>query len=135
MHLSRITIMSGTALAIAALFLPFLEVPVAGVGTVGGVEGAAWPALIFLAVPVILAVTGDRAEGFAKPASAVTIVLCALAVVFAVTKLADALAAARSARDLVGDGGVGVGAWVLLAGCGLALAGSVFTLSRRVSTR
>jgi hypothetical protein len=135
MHLSRIAILTGALVAGIAQFLPFLRLPLEKTPTVGGVEGAAWPVLVFLALPVVLAVTGDRAEGFGRVAAAVAIVSSAIAVVFAVSKLADALAAARDARDLVGGGSVGPGVWILLAGCLVALSGSVFTLSRSVSTR
>ncbi len=126
MHRSRIVILTGAILAAVSLFLPFVDLPV--VGTINGLDGDAWPAAALLGVPAVLALIGDRAEGFGHSGTVLAVVAAAPAVVFAVFKLIDA----RKAVDAAGVGSLGVGVWMLLAATLVGLAGSVMTLSRKL---
>lgn len=130
MHPSRIVILTGTALGAVALVLPFVSSPL--IGTINGIDGYAWPAVALAALPALLALLGDKREGFWTPLALLAIVATAGAALFSVAKAIDAADAAQTARTLAGEGAVGVGAWVLLVAMVTALIGSVLTLSRRV---
>ena len=124
MHRSRLMMLAGSALALVSLPLPHIRLPV--VGSVNGFDGDSWPAAVVLLVLAALAVTGDRGEGFGVARALAAVALAGIAVVFTSFKLADALEAVEEA------GSVGIGMWVLVAAVLLALAGSVFSLSRKL---
>lgn len=126
MHRSRIIILVGAAVAGLALFLPFVDLPV--VGTINGFDGDGWPATALLAVPALMALVGDRAEGFSGTAALVAVAVSALAVLFAVFKLIDA----NDAISAAGAGSLGAGVWILLIATLVTLAGSVMSLSRKL---
>lgn len=130
MHFARWIILIGFALSAAALALPYLTAPL--LGNVNGIEGDAWPVLLFLAPAALLAIFGDRAEGLRPLGAVVAILSGAGGLLFAVAKVADAAAAADTARAVSGEGSIGLGAWTLVATALLALAGCVAALSRRV---
>ena len=116
--------LAGAALALASLPLPHIRLPVTG--SVNGFDGDSWPAALLLVVLAALAVTGDRGEGFGVARALTAIGIAGVAVVFTSFKLADALEAVDEA------GSVGVGMWVLVAAVLVALAGTVFSLSRKL---
>jgi hypothetical protein len=130
MHTSRVVILAGTLLGAAALLMPFVSSPMTG--SVNGIEGYAWPAVALAAVPALMALVGDRREGFLTPFALLAIVITAGAALFSVAKAIDAADAAQTARTLLGEGSVGTGTWVLLVAMLTVLTGSVLTLSRRV---
>jgi len=126
MHRSRLLILSGTAVAGLGMFLPQVRLP--GIGPVDGFDGAAWPLLLPLLPLVILALVGDRPEGFRAPSGVVAVLLSGTALAFAIVKAHDAVAAAAAV-----PGGAGrAGPWVVLAGSVLAVAGSLLSFSRRI---
>ncbi len=124
MHRSRLMILAGAALALVSLPLPHVRLP--ELGSVNGFDGDSWPAAVVLLVLAALAMGGDRGEGFGVPRALAAVALAGVAVVFTAFKLADALEAVDEA------GSVGIGLWVLAAGALLALAGAVFSLSRKL---
>ncbi len=124
MHRSRVMMLAGTALSLVSLPLPHIRLPVTG--TVNGFDGDSWPAAVVLLVLTALAVTGDRGEGFGVARALAAVAMAGVAVVFTSFKLTDALEAVDEA------GSVGIGLWVLAAGALLALAGAVFSLSRKL---
>ncbi|NNF68777.1 MAG: hypothetical protein HKN01_03315 [Acidimicrobiia bacterium] len=130
MHFSRWIILVAAATCAVSLGLTFLDTPT---GSTNGIDGDAWPILFFLALPVLLALVGDRAEGMRPFLALVTIVSAALAALFAVTKVVDAVRAADTAVSIAGSGSVGTGAWVLLGATVALLGGAAATLSRRVA--
>ncbi|MFQ5947704.1 MAG: hypothetical protein ACE5KX_02440 [Acidimicrobiia bacterium] len=127
MHRSRIVVLVGAALAAGSLPLPFMRRP--EFGTTNGLEGDAWPVLLLLAPVVIFAAFGDRAEGSGPIGAITSIGFSGLAVLFAVVKLTDAATAVRN----IDEGGIGVGAWVLVAASLVVLTGTGLGLSRRVA--
>lgn len=130
MHFARWIILIGYALAAAALALPYLSAPL--IGHVNGVEGDAWPVLLFLFPAALLALAGDRGEGFGPVSAVIAIVSCSVALLFAVAKVADAADAADLARAASGDGSIGMGAWALVVTTLVTIGGCVAALSRRV---
>lgn len=130
MHVSRIVILAGTVLGAVALLLPLVSTPLTG--SINGIDGFAWPALVLIGIPAVLALGGDRREGFWTPVALFSILLASTAALFAVAKSIDAVGAAQEARSLVGEGSVGAGTWLLLTATIAALTGSVLTLSKRV---
>ncbi|MBT8198634.1 MAG: hypothetical protein KJO84_09090 [Acidimicrobiia bacterium] len=130
MHFSRWIILVAAATCAVSLGLTFLDTPT---GSTNGIDGDGWPILFFLALPVLLALVGDRAEGMRPILALVTIVSAALAALFAVTKVVDAVRAADTAVSIAGSGSVGTGAWVLLGATVALLGGAAATLSRRVA--
>ena len=126
MHRSRVIILIGGLVALVALPLPLVDLPV--LGTINGFDGDGWPAAAVLVVPVVMALLGDRAEGFSGLGALIAVTASASGVVFAVFKLIDA----SDAIDTAGDGSFGFGVFLLLVGTLIALAGSVMTLSRKL---
>lgn len=126
MHRSRLVTLAGVALAGLALFLPQARFPV--VGPVDGFDGAAWPVMLPLAPLALFALLGDRPEGYRLPVAVMAILLSCAALVFAVAKALDAVAAVAA----VEGGAVRAGPWVVLAGVALALLGSLLSFSRRI---
>ena len=126
MHRSRLVTLAGVALAGLALFLPQVHLPV--LGPVDGFDGAAWPVMLPLAPLALFALLGDRPEGYRLPVAVLAVLLSCSAVVFAVAKAVDAVAAAGA----VEGGAVRAGPWVVLAGTALALLGSLLSFSRRI---
>ncbi len=125
MHRSRLLILAGTAIAAGALFLPHLRsMPT---GSVNGITGDSWPAAAVLGLAALLAVTGDRGEGFGPVRALAAIGLAAAAVLFTAVKLADASRAA----DLA-SGSIGYGIWVMGAGALVVLAGALLSRSRKL---
>ncbi len=126
MHHSRLVTLAGVAVAGLALFLPQVHFPV--IGPVDGFDGAAWPVMLPLAPLVLFALLGDRPEGHRLPIAVTTVLLSCSALVFAVAKAVDAVAAAAA----VAGGAVRAGPWVVLTGAALALLGSLLSFSRRI---
>lgn len=129
MHPARWTVVGGFAACVVSLALGFVTLPLTG--TISGISGDGWPILLILAIPLILAILGDRTEGLGPVASTAAIALCGVAVVFAVAKFVDA----RLAVDTAGSSGtatIGPGIWLMLAGAVVALIGSVASTSRRL---
>ncbi len=126
MHYSRLISLAGALVAGLALFLPQARFPV--VGPVDGFDGAAWPVILPLALVGMLAFLGDRREGHGVAVAVVAVLLSCTALVFAVAKAVDAVAAAGA----VEGGAVRAGPWVVLAGSVLALTGSLLSFSRRI---
>ena len=126
MHRSRLLTLAGVAVTGLALFLPQARFPV--VGTVDGFDGAAWPVMLPLAPLVLLALLGDRPEGYRIPVAVLALLLSCAALVFAAAKAIDAVVAAGA----VEGGAWRAGPWVVLAGCALAVAGSLLAFSRRI---
>lgn len=126
MHYSRIISVAGALVAGLALFLPQARFPV--IGPVDGFDGAAWPVILPLALVGLLALLGDRREGHGVAVAIAAVLLCCAALVFAVAKAVDAVAAAGA----VEGGAVRAGPWVVLAGTVLALLGSLLSFSRRI---
>jgi len=129
-HPSRWLIVGGSAVAALALLLPFISSP--ATGSVNGISGDAWPAVALLAPVVAMALLGDRREGFSAWATASSVLLTAAATLFAVQKLVDAVRATRL-DQAAGEVSVGIGAWVLVTGCVIALIGAAGTMSRRLA--
>lgn len=130
MHYSRWMILLGAVVSLVSVPLTYLQTPV---GTTSGLDGEGWPIVFFVALPVLLALTGDRAEGLRPALSLPAIISGALALLFAVTKVVDASRAADQVVAVAGEGSIGVGVWVLLAGALILVAGTAATLSRRVA--
>lgn len=128
MHRSRITILVGTGLAAIALLFPFVSAPI--IGGFNGIDGLAWPALVLLSPAVLLALVGDRREGFGTVGTLIALLSASVAVVFAAMKLVDSSLAADAIRLVAGEASVGSGIWVLLVACAIALVGSAMTLSK-----
>ena len=126
MHRSRLVTLAGVALAGLALFLPQARFPT--VGPVDGFHGAAWPVMIPLGLLGLMALLGDRAEGYRPFPGALALLLSCGAVVFAVAKVVDAAAAARPLEGAA----VGIGVWLVAGGAALALVGSLLAFSRRL---
>jgi hypothetical protein len=119
----------GALIAGVALAGPHVTLPVAG--TVGGIEGASWPALLPLVVAAVAALLAADRNLPPTPVSGVgLLVACCAATVFAAVKLADASAAV----DAAAGGSVGWGAILLLTGCGVAAAGSAVSVVAGVRT-
>ncbi|NNF65616.1 MAG: hypothetical protein HKN07_15340 [Acidimicrobiia bacterium] len=129
MHPARWTVVGGFVTCAISLALGFVTLPLTG--TISGLSGDGWPILLILAIPLALAVLGDRTEGLGPIASTAAIALCGVAVVFAVAKFVDA----RLAVDAAGSSGaasIGPGIWLMLTGAVIALMGSVASTSRRL---
>ena len=126
MHRSRLIILVGWAIVLTAMFLPFVEVP--SQGSINGFDGDAWPALILVSIPALLSVLGDRKEGFRRSLALIAIASAGGAVVFAALKIADAAKAADA-----GSGSIGIAPWLLIAGCVVALAGAVTSLTSKLA--
>ena len=126
MHRSRLVTLAGVVVAGLGLFLPQVRFPV--IGPVDGFDGAAWPVVLPLAPLVLFTLLGDRPEGYRLPVALAASVLSCAALVFAVAKVVDAVAAAAA----VDGGSVRAGPWVVLAGGALALLGSLLSFSRRI---
>ncbi|MBI5157462.1 MAG: hypothetical protein HZA58_05535 [Acidimicrobiia bacterium] len=124
MHLWRLITLVGTGFAALAMAFPFATLPVLGI--IGGIEADAWPALLPLTPVAAAAVFGDRERGLRPPVAIAVILTACLAVLFAVFKLSDALVAVN---DTAGAS-LGAGAFVLLGGTLIALAGTATALSR-----
>jgi len=129
-HPSRIAIIAGAGLGGVSLLVPFLSAPL--LGTIGGVEADAWPAVFLLLIPAATALVGDRREGFGLMAALATAACAAAAAIFAAAKAVDTLIAARDIRANGVAAQVGPGPWVLLAACTVVIAGIIASLSRRV---
>jgi hypothetical protein len=126
MHRSRLVTLVGVAVTGLALLLPQARFPSAGL--VDGFRADAWPVLLPMLPLALFAVFGDRPEGYRTPLAILAVVLSCLALVFAVAKVVDAVAAAGA----VEGGAVRSGAWVVLAGTGITLLGSLLSFSRRI---
>jgi len=125
-HRSRIVVLVGILLTGGAAFLPYTHLPT--VGSINGIDGAAWPALLPLTIVLLIAVVGDRVEGNRLIPGIISTIFSCAAVVFAVVKINDALLSVRDTEDAA----VGAGPWVLLAGTIVVLAGSLLGFTRRV---
>lgn len=126
MHRSRLVTLAGVAITGLALFLPQARFPV--IGPVDGFDGAAWPVMLPLAPLALIALLGDRPEGYRTPVAALAVLLSCGALVFAVAKALDAVAAAAA----VAGGAVRAGPWLVLAGTTLVLLGSLLSFGRRI---
>lgn len=126
MHFSRVLIVVGAVVGAAALALPVAEFPVRG--PVNGIEGDLWPAMALLAIPALIAILGDRAEGFGKVAALVAISASSGALVFAAFKVADAVKATDDAA-----GTLGLGGWVVGGACLVVLVASLAALTKRLA--
>jgi hypothetical protein len=123
-HPWRIITIVGAAFAALSLVFPFATLPVFGV--LDGVAADAWPALLPLLPPILVAALGDWRRGL-RPMVAVPVILTAcLAVLFAVVKLTDALVAVRATAGAA----LGAGGFVLLGGTLISLGGTAVALSR-----
>ncbi len=125
MHRSRIVIVAAALVALAALPLPHLRSDLTG--TVNGFSGDSWPAAASLGVLAVLALLGDRAEGFGPARVLVGLALAGFAVVFTAVKVADASQAANLA-----GGSIGWGIWVLGAAALLGMLGTLASISRKL---
>lgn len=124
MHPWRPITLVGIAFATLSLTFPFATLPV--VGSIGGLDADAWPALLPL-IPVALAAAfGDWTAAPRPGRATLLVVLGCGAVLFAVVKAVDAIIATR---DVVGAT-TGAGVVVLVGGTVVALAGTVVALSR-----
>ncbi len=124
MHPWRLITLVGAGFAALSMVFPFATLPVLGI--IAGIEADAWPALLPLIPVVATAAVGDWDRRL-RPPAALGLILCScLAVLFAVFKLSDALV---SVADTAGAS-LGAGAFVLLGGTLIALAGSAVALSR-----
>ena len=126
MHRSRILILVGALLAGLALFLPQARFP--GIGAADGFTADTWPVMLALLPVALMAVLGDQGEGHRLPAAAAGLILSCAALVFAVVKVIDAVTAVGPIEGAA----VGVGTWVVAAGAGLAVLGSLLAFSRRI---
>ena len=125
MHRSRLLVILGVLAAAASLALPFATFPIAG--DIGGIEAAAWPALVLLVPVLLLFVAGDRVEAPARPVAGVAMVLAIGGLTFAIVKVVDAWMAAADA-----GGSMGPGAWVLAATTGMTVLGVALGFSRQI---
>ncbi len=125
MHRSRIVILAGALLGLLSLPLPLVDLD--EVGSLNGIEGDGWPAVVLLGIVAVLALLGDRGEGLPAPAAVVAAAGAGLAVVYAVVKVVDA----ADAIDITG-GAFGIGLWLLLAAGVVAMAGALLSFSRRL---
>lgn len=118
MHPFRLVVLGGTGFAVLAMLLPFASFPV--VGSVDGVTADAWPALIPLLVAAVIALTGRSSQGFGAVAGVTTVTAGALALLFSLVKMTDAILAVR---DTAGAS-LGPGGWVLSAAALVVTAGA-----------
>lgn len=109
MHPFRLVVLGGTGFAVLAMLLPFASFPV--VGTVDGVTADAWPALLPLLVAALIALTGRSSQGLDAIAGVTAVTAGALALLFSLVKMTDAILAVR---DTAGAS-LGPGGWVLSA--------------------
>lgn len=126
MNKSRIVIVLGAIVGAAALTLPVIEFSARG--TVNGIEGDLWPAMALIAIPTLIAVLGDRAEGFRKLSALLAIAASSGALVFTAFKLADAVKAADETAATLGSG-----AWVVGGASLVVLIASVTALTKRLA--
>ncbi len=126
MHWSRLLLVAAALAGSAALPLPFLRGGAAG--SVNGLTGDAWPAAAALGVLALLALLGDRAEGFGSVRVLLALLLAGFAVVFTAVKVADA----SQAADL-GGGSIGYGMWVLAGAAVAAVGGALGSISRKLA--
>jgi len=124
MHVYRPVVLVGALFATLSLFLPFATFPVTG--AVDGISGAGWPAMIPVAPVILMATLGDWARGNAAWSAAVAIVLSCAGLLFAVSKLADAVASVRG----IEDASLGPGAPVLLGSLVVVVIGATLSLRR-----
>ena len=125
MHRSRILLIAAAAIGAVSLALPYVRFDQQG--SIAGIDGYGWPAVVVLAVPAALAALGDRAETLRTSLAVPTIGLAGMAMVLAAFKLADAVKAA----DIPGAG-LGAGPWILLGACVLGMTGALASLTRRI---
>jgi len=123
-HLWRLITLVGTGFAALAMAFPFATLPV--VGVIAGIEAEAWPALLPLIPVGAAAAFGDWGRGLRPPVAIPLILSASLAVLFAVFKLTDALVSVGNTAGA----SLGAGAFVLLGGTLIALAGTAVALSR-----
>jgi len=124
-HRSRILVALGVLAAAASLALPFATLPTAG--GVGGIDGAAWPAMLLLGPVLLLFLVGTRVEAPTRPVAWVAMVLAIGGLTFAIIKVVDAWMAAADA-----GGSVGPGAWLLAVAAGVTVLGVGLGFSRRI---
>ncbi len=124
MHPGRLVVTAGVVVAGLAVLFPFVDLPV--IGTVDGVDGDAWPALIPLAAVLLPALLGDRSLGHRARSGVPSLVACCTAAVFASAKLADSVGAVRDAGE---GASLGAGPWVMLVGTLVAIVGEVLAMT------
>ena len=120
----------GTALGALSLPLPFLNSSLTG--SVNGIEGDAWPAVVALLPLALASVSGDRRESFGSVGTLLAALAAAAATLFSVSKLVDGLRAVDSLQAIGQEASIGIGAWLLLGGSVFALFGAALGLSRRI---
>ncbi|NNC75580.1 MAG: hypothetical protein HKN93_08735 [Acidimicrobiia bacterium] len=130
MHFSRWMILASSAVCAVSILFSYLDTPT---GSTNGIDGGGWRIVFFVALPVLLSVLGDRAEGFRPPLALLAIISASLGLLFAVWKVVDAGKAADIATSIAGSGSIGIGAWILLGGAVVLVTGAAATLSRRVA--
>ncbi|MDH3425111.1 MAG: hypothetical protein OEM22_00425 [Acidimicrobiia bacterium] len=126
MHPSRVVIVLGAIVGTAALSLPVVEFSARG--SVNGIEGDLWPAMALIGFPTLIAVFGDRAEGFTKLSALAAITASSGALVFTAFKIADAVKATNDTAATLGLGG-----WVVGGVCLVVLVASVSALTKRLA--
>jgi len=124
-HRSRILVALGVLSAAASLTLPFATLPTAG--GIGGIDGAAWPAMLLLGPVLLLFLAGVRVEAPTRPVTWVAMVLATVGLAFAIVKVVDAWMATADA-----GGSVGPGAWLLAVAAGVTVLGVGLGFSRRI---
>lgn len=124
MHPWRLVAIVGAGFAALAMVFPFATLPV--YGALDGVAADAWPALLPLIPVVVAAAVGDWRRGLRPLAGIVAVIAGCAAVLFAVVKLADVMMAVRDLEAA----SLGAGGIVLVAGCLIALTGTITSLAR-----
>lgn len=125
MHPFRPIVLAGVGFAAVSLLLPFASFPV--LGSVNGVSGDAWPALLPLTPLMLLAITGRWDRGLEAAPGITAVLLGAASVIFSFVKVADAVTAVRDTSGA----GIGAGSWVLAAATLVATAGAAYGLLSR----
>jgi hypothetical protein len=125
MHRSRRLAVLGVVLGAASVPLTFATLPPEG--PVGGIDGQAWPAMLFLVPILLMAITGDRREAPPIWSAVGAAMLAAGCLAFAAVKVVDAWMAAADV-----SGSVGPGAWMLVVAAIVTAAGAALGFSRRI---
>ena len=122
------------AIGMLCTFLPWAKVPI--VGSVSGTEGDGWITLLLFAVPLVLALRGDKLTAFTKKESYIAAAAAAIAGVIGIWKIADV----NSVKDSLGDDAfgamfsssvsVGFGLYLLVISSVAVVVGSLFVKNK-----
>jgi hypothetical protein len=107
------------------MLLPFASFPI--VGAVDGLSADAWPALLPLIPVALLTLLGRWDLSYSPGMGISAVALSGMALAFAITKIADAVVAVRSAPGAT----LGPGSWILAIASVVVTAGAAYGVLSR----